>query len=235
MAISSHRGIESKRYSKNSKIVHSLVVQSSKDSYPIKSILLLHGGKETKKESSSPSIATTLRNVLKYIRKLLFPQWNSIKTKTSSKKSVSTSDNDQRIQRELKNFMESPPHNCEVSVGSNIRIWVVTLTGIDGSVYAGEKYKLKFVFPKDYPSKPPGVYFLKPTPKHQHVYSNGDICLNLLGKDWRPTMTAELIAVSILSMLSSAKEKTTPQDNAMHADAAPGQKQENWMYHDDKC
>lgn len=43
------------------------------------------------------------------------------------------------------------------------------------------------------------------------------------------------IAVSILSMLSSAKEKSMPQDNAMHAEAAPGQQQDNWMYHDDKC
>jgi ubiquitin-conjugating enzyme E2 W len=48
-----------------------------------------------------------------------------------------------------------------------------------------------------------------------HVYSNGDICLNLLGKDWRPSMTAESLAVSILSILSNAKEKRLPQDNAM--------------------
>lgn len=81
----------------------------------------------------------------------------------------------------------------------------------------------------------PSVYFLKPTPKHVHVYSNGDICLNLLGRDWRPTMTAHGLVVSILSMLSSAREKKSPQDNAMHSDAPPGQQQEGWMYHDDKC
>lgn len=117
----------------------------------------------------------------------------------------------------------------------NIRSWEVTLRGVEGTVYAGEDYKLKMVFSKDYPGKPPSVYFLKPVPKHMHVYSNGDICLNLLGRDWRPTMTAESLAVSILSMLSSAKEKTIPQDNAMHADAPPGRQQDNWMYHDDKC
>ncbi len=88
---------------------------------------------------------------------------------------------------------------------------------------------------QEYPSKPPSVYFLKPVPKHMHVYSNGDICLNLLGRDWRPAMTAQMLAVSILSMLSSAKQKTIPQDNAMHADSPPGQQQDNWMYHDDKC
>lgn len=65
----------------------------------------------------------------------------------------------------------------------------------------------------DYPSKPPSVYFLQPTPRHEHVYTNGDICLNLLGRDWRPNMTASTLALSILSMLSSAKEKKIPQDN----------------------
>ena len=89
-------------------------------------------------------------------------------------------------------------------------------------------------FPKDYPTKPVSAYFLKPTPKHMHVYSNGDICLSLLGRDWRPTMTAQTIVVSILSMLSSAKEKGIPQDNAMHSEAKPGQSQDNWMYHDDR-
>ena len=38
----------------------------------------------------------------------------------------------------------------------------------------------------------PSVYFLKPTPKHVHVYSNGDICLNLLGRDWRPMLTGQV-------------------------------------------
>ena len=131
--------------------------------------------------------------------------------------------------------MANPPDNCKLTVGSNIRSWVISIKGADNTIYAGENFKLKIVFPKDYPSKPPSVYFLKHTPKHVHVYSNGDICLNLLGRDWRPTMTAQTLVISILSMLASAKEKKMPQDNAMHADAAPGQQQDNWMYHDDRC
>lgn len=140
-----------------------------------------------------------------------------------------------RIQRELKDFLQAPPKGTKLIVGSNIRSWTVEITGAQGTIYAGETYKLRINFPKDYPSKPPSVYFLKPTPRHRHVYSNGDICLNLLGRDWRPTLTAEGLAVSILSMLSSAKEKSIPQDNAMHADSPPGQQQQGWMYHDDKC
>lgn len=131
--------------------------------------------------------------------------------------------------------MESPPSNCAVAVDEgNLRRWTVSLTGPPDTVYAGETYKLRIDFGADYPSRPPAVYFLQPVPRHKHVYSNGDICLNLLGKDWRPIMTAEGLAVSILSMLSSAKEKATPPDNAAHADHAPGQRQD-YLYHDDKC
>lgn len=144
-------------------------------------------------------------------------------------------DPNNRIQKELQAFLRDPPDNLKLSVGKNIRSWIVTMTGVDGTVYAGEKFKLKIVFPKDYPAKPVSAYFLKPTPKHMHVYSNGDICCSLLGTDWRPTMTAQLISVSILSMLCSAKEKSMPQDNAMHADQTPGMAQDKWMYHDDKC
>lgn len=120
-------------------------------------------------------------------------------------------------------------------VGKNMRSWTVILKGVNGTIYQGEQYKLRMNFPKDYPSKPPSVFFLKPCPKHMHVYTNGDICLNFLGKDWRPTLTAETLVVSILSMLSSAKEKNIPQDNALHADSQPGKQQEGWMYHDDRC
>eukprot|EP01036_Dinobryon_divergens_P024719 gene24722-33192_t len=157
------------------------------------------------------------------------------KRKEKSEINSPTDSGSNRIQKELKSFLADPPENCDLTVGKNIRSWIITLTGVQGTIFGGEKYKLQVTFPKDYPTKPPSVFFLKPCPKHVHVYSNGDICLNLLGKDWRPTMTIQGIAVSILSMLSSAKEKSMPQDNAMHAEAAPGQQQDNWMYHDDKC
>lgn len=140
-----------------------------------------------------------------------------------------------RIQRELKEFIKSPPPNLAVKVGSNIRIWIITVTGAEGTVYEGETYKLRVQFPAAYPTVPPSVYFLPPPPKHEHVYTNGDICLSLLGEGWRPTMTAQSIAVSILSILSSATKKSLPMDNARHSQNKPGQYQKDWVYHDDNC
>jgi ubiquitin-conjugating enzyme E2 W len=148
---------------------------------------------------------------------------------------ISTTNPNYRVQRELKEFIKSPPPNLTVKVGSNIRIWIISMTGAPNTIYEGETYRLRVQFPKDYPMVPPSVYFLPPTPQHEHVYTNGDICLSLLGKDWRPTMTAQSIAVSILSILSSAQSKSLPMDNARHSQNKPGQFQKDWVYHDDNC
>ncbi|GMH80201.1 hypothetical protein TL16_g08443 [Triparma laevis f. inornata] len=140
-----------------------------------------------------------------------------------------------RIQSELKAFLKSPPPHIRVTVGSNLSQWIIHLTFPPTTAYPNETYKLKITFPSDYPTSPPSCYFLKPTPAHEHVYTNGDICLSLLGSDWRPTMSAETLAVSIMSMLSSAGEKSRPMDNSAHAAAKPGGRQDNWVYHDDSC
>lgn len=49
------------------------------------------------------------------------------------------------------------------------RVWIITITGAEGTIYAGEKFRLRVSFPEDYPTKPPAVYFLQspPPPKHQ--------------------------------------------------------------------
>lgn len=138
--------------------------------------------------------------------------------------------------KELKSFLLSPPPGLKLHVDrKNVRSWIIDITGPSKSIYEGESFKLKMEFPSDYPSKPPVVFFLKPVPRHIHVYSNGDICLNLLGRDWNPCLTGEALALSIVSMLSSAKEKSYPPDNSNHAANQPGRQADNWMYHDDHC
>ena len=140
-----------------------------------------------------------------------------------------------RIKRELDEFRTSPPEGCKLTIGKSLNVWIITLTGAPNTIFAGEKFKLRVQFPPDYPASPPSVYFLAPTPRHPHVYTNGDICLSLLGEGWSPNLTVPKLALSILSMLSSAKHKGVPQDNSAHCHNPPGKKQEGWMYHDDSA
>lgn len=119
--------------------------------------------------------------------------------------------------------------------GSRNDIWIVTWTGLPNTLYAGETYRIKILFPKEYPFKPPTVYFLQPAPVHAHVYSNGDICMSSLGSDYLPTASVTSFVLSIISMLSSAKEKRLPMDNHLHAELPPGSADARYLYHDDKC
>ena len=49
-----------------------------------------------------------------------------------------------------------------------------------------------------------------PSPSHEHIYTNGHICLDLLHSGWSPAMSVESVCVSIQSMLSSATRKQRP-------------------------
>jgi len=189
---------------------------------------------DTAKEDSSKEDSST-EETTDAPKETSKPTSSAATKKHLSTKIKSTSAN-YRIQRELKEFVKSPPPNLTVKVGSNIRVWIVTMEGAKNSIYEGEIFKLRVSFPTQYPTVPPSVYFLQGhIPIHEHVYTNGDICLSLLGKDWRPTMTAQSIAVSILSILSSAQSKSLPMDNARHAGNKPGEYQKDWVYHDDNC
>ena len=168
------------------------------------------------------------------------PTTSSPSTDAASKKflssSLKSSNPNYRIQRELKEFLSSPPPGLSVKIsGKNVRLWIVTLSMPSNTIYAGETYKLRIQFPADYPTSPPSVFFLPPTPRHEHVYTNGDICLSLLGSDWRPIMTAQSVAQAIMSILCGAQRKSLPMDNARHAGNKPGKKQDDWVYHDDNC
>ena len=111
-----------------------------------------------------------------------------------------------------------------------------TLFGAKNTIYSGEQYLLKFTFSNDYPLQSPEVVFVPPyVPLHEHVYTNGHICLNILYDGWTPVMNIQSICMSIQSMLSSATHNKKPvyNDNyVMSCSHSP--KHTRWHFHDDK-
>lgn len=81
----------------------------------------------------------------------------------------------------------------------------------------------------------PECIFINHVPVHSHIYSNGHICLNILGSDWSPALTVRSVCISLLSMLSSATIKELPEDNARYVSRMVVEpKKTNFVYHDDR-
>lgn len=144
---------------------------------------LLDGG------TSSPSLSIRFKDCLSRLVRFarrIYQRWsqstpkNHIKTTVHKNASASTQQVTRapstvatrkaaRIAKELKEFLANPPENCKVSMGKNLNVWIVTITGANKTIFEGEKYKLRVAFPADYPTSPPSVYFLQPPPRHPHV------------------------------------------------------------------
>ena len=109
-------------------------------------------------------------------------------------------------------------------------------------LYLNETYRLRFRFSTKYPigsppsplrlpkshltisltSPPeaPEVMFItsttppRPIPIHPHIYSNGIICLDLLGTaGWSPVQNVESICMSLQSMLTGNEKNERPPGN----------------------
>ena len=93
----------------------------------------------------------------------------------------------QRLAKEARNVVAQEGMQLNIVDEVN-NIWHVTFTMMPGTVYAGETYTLQFKFLGNYPFESPEVIFVGQPPQHEHVYSNGYICLSTLSKDWTPAL-----------------------------------------------
>lgn len=109
---------------------------------------------------------------------------------------------------------------------------------VDNTNYASQKFLLQVTIDDGYPVEPPAVVFLaKPAyviPLHPHVYLNGHICLNILGKEWTPACGIESTVLSVQSMLSTNCVMERPPDDVQYLEHAPkNPKKTQFVYHDD--
>jgi len=126
-----------------------------------------------------------------------------------------------RLQKELVKVHHGlPPGITFVSlINENVYEWLMDIRVLDDNpLYKDQFFRLQFSFPSAYPIHPPEVVFLKdkdhPIPMHPHVYSNGVICLNVLGlEDWSPVQSVESLCLSLQSMLTDNTKNERPEND----------------------
>ena len=145
-----------------------------------------------------------------------------------------------RLGKELQKMKASLPAGIEIVKADDFVEWQMDIRVLDSNpIYANQIYRLCFRFGSNYPIEAPEVTFLdvpantssnhvdltsdtpqrpttaRPVPIHPHIYSNGIICLDLLGSaGWSPVQSVESVCMSIQSMLTGNTKNERPQGDA---------------------
>ncbi|XP_055994415.1 ubiquitin-conjugating enzyme E2 S-like [Sorex fumeus] len=76
----------------------------------------------------------------------------------------------------------------------------VTIQGPEGTPYAGGLFLMKLLLGKDFPASPPKGFFLTKI-FHPNVGANGDICVNVLKRDWTAKLGIRHVLLTIKCLL----------------------------------
>ncbi len=122
------------------------------------------------------------------------------------------------LKKQLKDLTKNA-NELGFSVGlideNNFYKWSVVIFGPSETLYEGGFFNAVIDFPMDYPNSPPKMKFTSQM-FHPNIYPDGRVCISILhdpGVDqfneqekeeekWRPSLGAEEIILSVISMLS---------------------------------
>ena len=116
-----------------------------------------------------------------------------------------------RLQKEVSEIQKDTPVNCSAGPNNNdLFNWEATIIGPTETPYEGGIFKLKILFPADYPFKPPKITVETPI-YHPNINANGGICLDILKDQWSPALNITKVLLSICSLL----DEPNPDDPLM--------------------
>merc|ERR1711934_201514 len=84
---------------------------------------------------------------------------------------------------------------------SDIYKWDAIIPGRPGTPWEGGVFKLRLVYPQNYPFKPPTVQFETPL-YHPNWNEDGEVCIDILKKDWSPAFMIDRILSELESLMA---------------------------------
>ncbi|XP_025021599.1 ubiquitin-conjugating enzyme E2 S isoform X1 [Python bivittatus] len=109
------------------------------------------------------------------------------------------------VYKEVSILTSDPPEGIKVFPNEeDITDVQVTIEGPEGTPYSGGLFRMKLILGKDFPASPPKGYFLTKI-FHPNVGANGEICVNVLKKDWKAELGIRhvLLLVTIMALPST--------------------------------
>lgn len=152
-----------------------------------------------------------------------------------------------RLLKEFRDLMSLPAPGISLVSHDDLLTEFTFRVQVDNPCYPdSDGYHLRVVIGNEYPIDSPQVMFilytdvdsdddLRPSiPLHPHVYSNGHICLSVLGEGWTPACSILVCVLLIQLMLLLNNTLERPPDDAAYVAHAPSNpKNTSWHYHDE--
>lgn len=120
----------------------------------------------------------------------------------------------QNIKKDRKYMFIARP--SRTSKGIDLLNWECGFPGPNTDLYKNSYYRLKLKFSKDYPFKPPIAKF-DHFVYHPNVYSDGNVCLDLINFKWKPGFSVQNILSAIQRLLITPNPKS-PANGAVCRD-----------------
>ncbi|XP_060032321.1 ubiquitin-conjugating enzyme E2 S isoform X2 [Erinaceus europaeus] len=105
------------------------------------------------------------------------------------------------VYKEVSTLTADPPDGIKVFPNEeDLTDLQVTIEGPEGTPYAGGVFRMKLLLGKDFPASPPKGYFLTKI-FHPNVGPTGEICVNVLKKDWTAELGIRHVLLTIKCLL----------------------------------
>jgi len=105
-----------------------------------------------------------------------------------------------RIAGDYKLITTQPPEGVRLISQRTLLEWECEIDGPKDTIWTGGKFRLRVVFPSDYPFRAPNVSFTTRV-YHPNVNTQGGICLDLLIDKWLPSYHVSSLLIAIRSFL----------------------------------
>jgi ubiquitin-conjugating enzyme E2 S len=105
-----------------------------------------------------------------------------------------------RLLREIAQLVQAPPEGFTVDATDDYMHINAVLTGPEDTPFAGGQFRLRLDVPDDYPHSALKGTFDTPI-FHPNVSPQGDICVNVLKREWREDVTLRHVFMIIRCLL----------------------------------
>lgn len=118
----------------------------------------------------------------------------------------------ERLLTEQENLLKSRRYKfyaipLPMKPSSGVVRWECGIPGPQSEMYMNSYYTIHLDFPREYPYSPPYATFKYPV-YHPNVYPNNQVCLDIIGDKWKPSLNVMNVLCGIQQLLDTPNTRS---------------------------